>query len=125
MRKSLLTFIALGLLAGMYACHRDNIEKAHKLVEEKGDKIEVAEILVSDTIIVDSLDSIHMQLLDECLDYLKRMPEQLEPEVDAKITRIIVDKMNYNMDTQSTTVGGELVDNPDSEKESSTPDEEE
>lgn len=124
MRKFLLSSIATACILGMVACgKKNNIEEAHKIVEEEGDKIEVANMLASDSIVMDSLDTEHMAQLEECLQYIRGTHDQLEPEVKEKIDVVIQEKINNNLDTKGTTVGGELVDNPDSEQVPSSGDE--
>lgn len=116
MKKIIFTAIGTLCLICLVGCgKKNNIEAAHKLVEEQGDKIEVANILVSDTIMVDSLDARQMVQLEECLVYIKGAHEQLEPEVREHLDYVIHDKIKNNLDNKGTTVGGELIDNPDSE----------
>lgn len=116
MKKCLFTATAAACILGLWSCGKKNsVEEAYKLVEEQGDKIEVATVLVSDTIIVDSLDNVEMEHLEACLEYLKGMHDELEPETRQKLDYVIEDKIKNNLDTKSTTVGGELIDNPNSE----------
>ena len=117
MKKNIISLIAIIIILIAGGCDRKgkNLEDAYKLVEEQGDKIEVATTLVSDTIMVDSLDSRQMEQLEACLQYLKGMHDQLEPETREKLDNVIQDKIMNNLDTKGTIVGGEVIDNPDSE----------
>ena len=107
-----LSFIAIiaGMMIAASCTKENNLEKAYKLTTEQGDKIEVAEALVSDTIIMDSLNNEQIIQLEECLEYLKGSHEMMPQDVQQKLDVILTDKITRNINRESSVIGGEVID---------------
>ena len=117
MRRILQTLTIVSIAAvSLTGCKRENnLEKAYNLLNEHKPKIEVAKALVSDTVMMDSLNNEQMAQLEECLEYIKGVQDSLDVSERNRYDYIIQDKIKKGLDTKSTTVGGEVIDNPDSE----------